>query len=277
MKNMKIIKESLLSLDGLLRGTLGCPIKKLLLSHIINKNNFKKFPIYIISYNRLDYLSQTIEWLEKNGYTNIVIIDNKSTYKPLLDYYKTCKFKIAFMKKNWGHNVFYKAPRFFIKSRFTFHILTDPDLLPVDECPSDFVEVFTRVMMTYPDVSKVGFSLKINDLPDEYYLKDEVLRWESKFYSCPIDNELFSCKLYNANIDTTFAVNSPLFLRPFRNKYKGIRTGFPYQARHLPWYNISLSDEERNYIKTIRKDVSNWNGNITKEQMNKRIEKHSKN
>ena len=62
---------------------------------------FKKYlskpnliPVYIISFNRLKYLKQSIEWLESNGHRNIVIIDNNSSYKPLLEFYNHVPYKV---------------------------------------------------------------------------------------------------------------------------------------------------------------------------------------
>lgn len=267
---MKKIKLLLLQIEFLVKNVLSYLFKKRMLSFSLKKDYYK-IPIYIISYNRLSFLKQTVEWLKKYGYKNINIIDNCSDYPPLLDYYQNCGCNVIRMKKNYGHLVFNKHPKFFFIRNFSFYILTDPDLTPIDKCPPNFVEVFFNVMWNHLEYSKVGFSLKIDDLPDDYYLKDEVLLWESKFYKNIIGTTPVT--LYNANIDTTFAVNSPKIFVAYKNRYKGIRTGFPYQVRHLPWYGEKKSEELDHYLKSVRKDVSNWNGNISKERMQKRIKK----
>ena len=199
-------------------------------------------------------------------------MDNNSTYPPLLEYLDKCGCNVIHMKKNYGHEVLYKHPKFFFMRNFTFFVLSDPDLTPVIECPSDFVELFFKTMCKYPQFPKVGFSLKLDDLPDEYYLKEEVIKWETRFYDNIIEND--GVKLYDSRIDTTFAVNAPLIFRSRLKKFSGIRTGFPYQVRHLPWYGEKPSEELDYYLKSIRKDVSNWNGNISKERMQKRIKKN---
>ncbi|WP_295681207.1 hypothetical protein [uncultured Fibrobacter sp.] len=269
---MKSIKLFLLWLEDCLRTAVAIPLKRIALKRILKNGNFKSFPIYIISFNRLSLVKQTVEWLKKNGYSNINIVDNCSTYKPLVEYLSSCDCKVIRMKGNYGHEVVYRHPRFFFIRNFTFFALTDPDLMPVSECPSDFIEVFVKAMFKYPKFPKVGFSLKLDDIPDEYYLKAEVLKWETRFY----DNKIECNKvvLYDSRIDTTFAVNAPLLFKSRRKKYSGIRTGFPYQVRHLPWYGEKKSDELEYYLKSVRKDVSNWNGNISKERMQKRIKKH---
>ena len=271
---MKQVKTILLKIESAVKMGISKPLKTKGLQKIINTNAYTNIPIYVISYNRLDYLSQTIKWLEERGYQNIKIIDNHSTYEPLLKYLKKVKYKKYMMKKNWGHTVFFKAPIFFFKRNFQYFILTDPDLCPLQECPNDFIEQFCKIMNRHPEYTKVGFSLKLDDIPEGYYLKEEVLEWESKFYNRLIASES-QCDCYDANIDTTFALNEPRIFTSYINRYKGIRTGVPYQVRHLPWYVTQQSEQEKFYIKSLRRDVSNWNGNVSKEQMQKRIKKHN--
>ena len=125
-----------------------------------------------------------LKWLENYGYTNIIIIDNKSDYQPLLEFYKTCGHKVIYMKKNYGHLVFYQAPRFFLSRLFSFFILTDPDLAPIEDCPRDFAEQFMRIMAYYPKYQKVGFSVKIDDLPE---IHRSEIKWESRFWEAVLD------------------------------------------------------------------------------------------
>ena len=105
-----------------------------------------------------------------------------------------------------------------------------------------------NTLKKYPKVQKVGFSLKIDDLPDKYEYKKQVIAWEKKFYDNQIDN-----KLYLARIDTTFALHRPYASISTKGRYKMIRTSYPYTARHLPWYNDSanLSEEETFYINHV--------------------------
>lgn len=269
---MKKIKRIILSLEDHFYSVVIRLFKRAMLKKIVERGDFFNFPIYLISFNRLSFLKQSVDWLKKYGYRNINIVDNNSDYPPLLEYLKTCDCNVIRLKKNWGHEVVYKHPRFFFMRNFSFFVLSDPDLTPVSECPADFVEKFVKVMYKYPTFPKVGFSLKIDDLPDTYALKEEVLMWETRLYDNVIED--YGVKLYDSKLDTTFAVNAPLIFRSYIKKFSGIRVGFPYQARHLPWYGEKLSEELNYYLKSIRKDVSNWNGNISKERMQKRIKKH---
>ena len=276
MKNMikKLLARTYYGAHQTFIAPIAKKIRISLANRIIRKNDYYNLPIYIISFNRLEYLKSTIEWLEKYGYKNIHIIDNKSTYKPLLEYYKNCKYKIFKMKKNYGRLVFYKCWKFIFKRNLNLFILTDPDLYPIDECPNNFVEIFVKAMKQYPEYSKVGFSLKIDDLPNDYYLKNEVIEWESGLYKNVIHN-YDGVLCYDSEIDTTFALNSPSMLMNKRNFYKAIRIGYPYQLRHLPWYQTTKNDELSQYLDTKPNDVSNWDGNLTKEEIKQSIKELS--
>jgi Glycosyl transferase family 2. len=98
-------------------------------------------PIFIISYNRLSYLQSLLKRLKELGKERIIIIDNASSYPPLLEYYKTLPYEIVYLKENRGHKVFWENP-IFEKYRNSFYIITDPDIEPLIDCPQDFVENF---------------------------------------------------------------------------------------------------------------------------------------
>ena len=197
--------------------------------------------------------------MKEKGYDNITIIDNHSSYEPLLKYYDECGCRVIRMSKNYGHSVFYKCLRFWFARTFKFYCLTDPDLMPVSDCPDDFVELFLRIMRNYPQMPKVGFSLKIDDIPDEYEKKEAVIKWESKWYADEIEAGGGTCQLYYAQLDTTFSLQSPaIFTANLVHSYSAIRTGFPYQLRHLPWYVTSKNEEQQYYLNTSKSGINHW-------------------
>ena len=212
--------------------------------------DFKKIPIIINNFNRLTTLKILIEDLEIRGYTNIYIIDNKSDYQPLIDFYNESNYKIFRLNKNIGFKALWKSNLWY-KFIFNNYCYTDSDLSICKECPDDFLEYFYNILKKYPKVHKVGFSLKIDDLPNHYDKKEEVISWESKYYENEKEPNIFI-----APIDTTFALYRPFSKRGKRDGSDEIlRTGFPYQCYHLPWYNDSknLSEEEQYYINSVKK------------------------
>lgn len=234
MKIMKVIKYRLLSF-------IYYGLEKL---HPTQYKNGKEIPIVINNYNRLSTLKLLIESLEKRGYTNLFIIDNKSSYPPLLEYYKNCPYKVFYLEKNMGFKALWKSglAKKFCKD---YYIYTDSDIVPVKECPEDFIDYFFSLLKKYKYAYKVGFSLRIDNLPDTYKNKQTVIEWEKKYYAFPNKEGL-----YKAPIDTTFALYRPrvgLSRSRFAESY---RTPYPYQAEHLPWYVNSneLDAEEQYYI-----------------------------
>ena len=66
----------------------------------------KNIPAVIIGYNQLSFIRNMVKQLEK--YTSdIIVIDNKSTYQPLLDYYqKEFQYTLLNQKENYGYKVY---------------------------------------------------------------------------------------------------------------------------------------------------------------------------
>lgn len=218
-------------------------------------SNLKNIPIFINNFNRVDTLKKLIYSLEKRGFRNIHILDNKSTYPPLLEYYKTTPYTVFRLKKNYGSKAFWKSGLWW-KYITSYFVYTDSDVVIKEECPDNFMHYFLDFLKKHPKVHKIGFSLCIDDLPDHYKHKQAVIDWEKKYYQ-----NSFKENVYIAPIDTTFAL-----YRPFSKAGKTgsdtlmLRTDSPYQAKHLPWYidSDNLCEEEQFYVDTIAKEKTHW-------------------
>jgi hypothetical protein len=240
-------------------------IKSLLLQFVNNHFNrtvvkqnkdLKSIPIIIISFNQLFYLKKLVEFLKLYNYNNIVIIDNNSTYPPLLEYFEEMESTLIIhrLEENYGHLVFWKNKELFNKYSKGYYVVTDPDINPILECPENFIAYFKNILDEDYKVSKVGFSLKIDDIPDSNVNKYKILKWESRYWKFRRDDGN-----YQADIDTTFALYRPGYMRKEKNFIKGIRTQYPYQVKHGGWYIDlkKLSEEEKYYIDTCN-DSSSW-------------------
>lgn len=210
----------------------------------------KTIPIIIISFNQLFYLKQLVERLGKWGYKNIIIIDNNSTYRPLINYLEEIKDNIIIhrMKHNFGHKVFWEQKELFKLYSKSYYVVTDPDILPDDDCPDDFLEYFKKILDSNSQVTKVGFSLKIKDIPESNKLKEKIIQWESKFWEVKDDEGN-----YIAEIDTTFALYRPKNIEKIElDFFNSIRTKPPYIAKHGGWYIDfnNILPEQENYMRT---------------------------
>ncbi len=222
--------------------------------------HYSEIPIIINNFNRLEYLQRLLNGLEKRNCKNIIILDNQSTYPPLLEFYKNTKHRVEFLDKNYGYRALWKSGMY-QEFKYNFFVYTDSDLEIVDECPDNFMEFFRSILQAHKTCKKVGFSLKIDDLPDAYILKKDVIEWESQFYKKKVNDTL-----YRAQLDTTFAM-----YRPFSFKHTAshiplmYRTAFPYQIKHLPWYvdSNNISEEEQYYMKTTH--VKSWANKLDEE------------
>lgn len=215
----------------------------------------REVPIIINNFNRLDTLCKLLDALVVRGYTNIYILDNASTYPPLLKYYERCPFTVIRLEKNLGFKALWKSS---LRKKFCgdYYIYTDSDVVPVVDCPADFVDHLMRELKKHPLARKVGFSLRIDNLPDHYAYKEQVIQKESTYYQRQVD-----FGLYRAPIDTTLALYRPRVGLSRSRFVEAYRTAYPYQAEHLPWYSDSshLSDEERYYIDHCT-HVTEWSG-----------------
>lgn len=200
---------------------------------------------FVISYNRLTWTKNLCENLADLG-CEVILIDNGSTYEPLLDWYGICPFKIHFLPSHFGHKSLWESGLIKIYQD-EYYIVTDHDL-DISQVPKDFIDVL-RSGLELKEVVKCGLSLKLSDLPDNIYTK-KVVDWETKFWEMPKTENFFY-----SDIDTTLAVYSKARLEEIPNFFCALRADKPYEARHLPWYNApeNLTEEEMFYMKNIRR------------------------
>lgn len=224
--------------------------KRKMLTHLNGDNiDYHDIPVIINNYNRIIHLQKLLEWLEKAGMRHIYIMDNASAYPTLLDYYRNTKYTVIQLKANIGYKAFWDTS---IHTWFKGlpYIYTDPDIIPIDECPLYAVKFFQETLNKFKDINKVGFGLQIDDIPDFYPHKSDVIDWEMQFWKTPISENL-----YKADIDTTFALYRANSVK--QQWGKTLRTGGFFLAKHLPWYENpdSISDEELFYKKNATSSV----------------------
>lgn len=227
-----------------------------------------KTTIFINNRNRVSTLKSLINWLE-NKNLNIVVLDNDSSYPPLIEYYKSLNHEVIMLKKNFGNQALYKWGGH-LNYAGQYFIYTDSDLVPKEDCPSDLVNYLIYSKQKHPSVNKIGVSLEIKDIPDFYTFKKDVLNWESKYWA----NELGD--FYVADVDTTFAVYDKSSAAGSTHLITNcLRTKRPYVMRHIPWYLDfnNLDEEEINYIKLANALLPNGKrvGMWTQKHKNKKI------
>ena len=210
-------------------------------------------PVFINCRDRLSPLTALVDWLELAGVQEIYFLDNDSQYEPLMHYFAATPHTVVPLGANYGRLAMWEAPGVFALTRNRPFVYTDPDIVPDPMCPLDAVGHFDELLARFPAVSKAGFGLRIDDLPDHYRHKAAVVDWEEQFWRLPLGGGA-----YYAPIDTTFALyraGSPM-------RSDAIRTGPPYVARHTSWYIdfADLDEEERFYATRLAEDTEHSPG-----------------
>lgn len=218
------------------------------------RKNPNSIPVIVINFNQLGNLKKLIDFLLERKIEDIVIVDNKSNYPPLLEYYKTIQpeVKVEIMDKNYGHMVFFENERLQKKYGQGYYFVTDADILPNPDLPNDFIKTMINKMDKYnKKIVKVGFALDIDTIPDYYPLKEKVINWEKQYWTNELEKNIFF-----AAVDTTFALYKPGYPTKFKVKphqfYHAIRIAGNFTCKHMGWYlnAKALTEEQVHYMKT---------------------------
>ena len=190
-------------------------------------------PVYITAFNRLTPLKRMVEFLCRCPGVSPVVIDNASTYPPLLEWYLECPVEVIRRDDNAGPRVAWSH-----KDDSPFFAVTDSDL-DLDGCPLDLVDVLIDGLESHPEYCKAGLSLEIDDLPQDHPFLERILSVELPYWERRVG------RFFDALIGSTFAVyrsGVPCVYGP------ALRSDRPYTARHLPWYvKPGQENEEERY------------------------------
>ncbi len=205
---------------------------------------------FVISRNRLTLLKQTMDYLFKHDVITPVIVDNGSTYAPLLRYLENAPCRVEFLARNHGSRVLWNSDLLdeYVPSSGEY-IVTDPDL-DMSGVPNDWLDELREGLRRH-DVPKAGIGLRIDDLPDTDVAR-QVCEWEAPHWAHPLDGGRF----YEASTLTTLCL-----CRNREHTFKSVRTGPPYVARHVPWYYTSAADlpeDELYYMQTVHPEKWNY-------------------
>lgn len=229
--------------------------RRLITQHQVSPPAFDagSLPVFINCRDRVTDLKKLVDWLNKVGVHKIALVDNASTYPELLDFYHETSCQVLPLGVNYGQRAPWESLAIGILAKDNYYVVSDPDIIPIDDCPNDALDFFYQTLRRHKNYMKVGFGLKIDDLPVHYLLRKTVVGWEKQFWQ----NEL-EPNIYIADIDTTFALYRPNTWYFLENS---LRTGYPYVATHTAWYQDSQkpSAEDKYYQLHASRTVNTWN------------------
>jgi len=173
------------------------------------------------------------------GLAELIIVDNGSTYEPLLDYYRSLQHRVIYLE-NIGHTAPWTEA---VKSRVKtdFYAVTDPDL-DLKDTPKNCLLHLADCLRRYPQAGKIGLGLTFDEVPPESPYFFHVNNHEKRYWELPLYDGL----VRQAPVDTTFAVYHKALVDEYR--VCGGRTDRPYTARHIPWSLVRVDAEFQYYL-----------------------------
>ena len=236
-------------------------------------------PIFIITCDRLTLLKKTMHSYRTQIKTpfEIVILDQGTTYPVTVEYlrwmevagvkvYRWLENPNDGKKRNVKRNEQSVADN--IEDYFKTHpasnyVVTDPDIM-LDNVDGDILDVYTYLLREVPHIDVVGTMLRIDDIPDYFPLKAQLLSGKKglhknlntrKVYTADFNGQ--KVQYIRAPIDTTFAMNRAGIR--WKRLQSGIRTLPPYGARHLDWYvNPKAMPPDQQYYMNCASANAHW-------------------
>lgn len=181
--------------------------------------------------------------LKYDNVGDVIIVDNGSTYPPLIHWYDRQTLVQVKRCENLGHGGAWVSG---VVSELgsEFYVVTDSDM-GLEDTPDDTLMVLLDKLQDQPHLEKVGLGLNWQRVfyNSPYYDRLNTLekdRWELS----RVINDVY----IDVQIDTTFALyNKPHYF------IGGGSLTFPYVARHLPWelskQEYEANEEFKYYIK----------------------------
>lgn len=203
----------------------------------------RMLPVFINCRDRVGCLRRLVDWLLAAGYRNLILLDNASTYAPLLQYYETVRsecVRVVRLGENLGHTALWESGVLECLGVQTSYVYTDPDVLPGAACPPRFLQAFARVLAAHPSLRKAGAALRYDDVT--YRNAAQTIETEDSYYHAPLGDDV-----YFASVDTTFALYRNV---RFYHRGPAVRMGGMFVFRHLPWYYDyeQLPEDEQYYL-----------------------------
>ncbi len=213
-----------------------------------------QYPIFISTRDRLNGPVKLINWLEAAGQEEIYIVDNQSTYPPLVEYLAQSPHTVIDAGANMGNIAPWASGAVDMYSVNRYYVTSDDDIIPTEDCPYDLFDLLHWGLTTYDRMPKASPSLIVDDLPEHYVHRNVAFtlhgRWQTP--SRAIDDKFYDC----SSIDGVMALNRPGIAKQF----VGARAQSPYSARHLSWYtDLDNPDEETKfYLDHASRSLTSW-------------------
>lgn len=227
--------------------------------------NWREVPVYITNYNNLETgFRMTVDWFLSLD-MKVTVFDNKSSYPPLLEYYRNLPKGVTLVNVGYNSGVwgFWQAKLNTEERTVSHYITTDSDCPPDDICPKNLVEKMVAVLDSLPTCKKVSPGIRIDNIPDWYSKKQEALDCQVGCAKIgePIDFPGLP-RMYKAITDTTMTMwrggeRGEGKISTSEWQLEQYRLDHPYVLKHVPWYaNSAAPTAESLFYKGLRDKVN---------------------
>ena len=217
-------------------------------------------PIFIITKDRITCLKQCIESYKKLGDIEIILVDNGSTYPEMVEFLRSKEYKVISNPNptgefqdisEWVSSAIYQ---WYKENDSEYYIVTDPDIEIENPSPK-LLEYYIKLLNAFPKVTVVAPMLRIDDIPESFRLKTDMVKSHNKQFWHKPYFEFDGIKCTPSAVDTTFGMYRKSFV--FRRLNHGIRVHEPFMAKHLDWYiDLDNPSEEQEYYWSHASNVS---------------------
>ncbi|GBR00460.1 hypothetical protein AA21952_0107 [Acetobacter oeni LMG 21952] len=129
--------------------------------------------------------------------------------------------------------------------------LTDPDIEFSKSLPADFMTQLT-LLSDHFRIGKVGFALSLKNkdkMKQARFINasqagpTHIWEWESQFWRYKLGHLPDGSEVFDAPIDTTFALYNKKYFNPDQF-FHAVRVSGNYESEHTPWYEETTVPEE---------------------------------
>jgi hypothetical protein len=217
-------------------------------------------PVYIPTFNNPTYTSNFISQLESFNLNKITVVDNASTFPPMVKLLNEIsnKYELIRLNKNRGPHLLIRDLNYYEKLP-NYFILSDPDIEISRNIPEDFINTLIEVSEEFK-IGKVGLALAIpkeEELIEKFIYMDgekrSLIEWEEQFWENEVGKTSQGDSIFLTTLDTTFALYNKKYFN-LEDRYKSLRIGGRYTSKHLGSYAKTIVPQEENeyYLSNTR-------------------------
>jgi hypothetical protein len=107
-------------------------------------------PVFVPVRDRVAPLRRLVDWFERVGGAELWLLDNQSTYPPLVEYLEASPHHVVPLHRNLWNVAPWLSGLVYEVAHDRHFIVSDPDTVPDESCPIDVFDHLTELLDRYP-------------------------------------------------------------------------------------------------------------------------------